>query len=436
MSIDIGTAINPFDVPIGTANSSFFIINGNKFELCEGLALFTGGIDNTPVIVQTELAGAVTEKRIGGQPDLCNINYGEEWSTFKGTGFTCTIVPKPVSQFGMTNTPCMHVKASGDPLTCCLKDANQNPTDDNKTDGLNKLGFPNTCEFGFRNLASSSQNSEGTSCRSLVKEFCDPENSDFENRWFEGTQPCLKAFERIASSNGTGYSFSPDGAIPIPEPVDPQIITGNIDNRLFLQGQMNAMFSKLNLFANPDEIGSSNTVNRVFELCEKYPFACDMTKVCSAESSQSIINNIDKLRWCGCYLPEKEYERYPGISRECSTQCNREGVLPLVDINNLPKKCKGQDVCIIDDISINLNTGSGTNFKQVCGGCASEGANCVCLVSDDTFINSGDQDISQVCGSTRFLEKKSTGPQFILLYSIIIFIIIVIALFGYFLLRK
>ena len=114
-------------------------------------------------------------------------------------------------------------------------------------------------------------------------------------------------------------------------------------------------------------------------ICGKFPFLCEdfLKKSCSTiTSDQFIYLEPDAKSWCGCYMQDKEYEKYSNLTvpKECTPTCNIENAIPLVDTNYVPKVCKNT-ICIIDNLSVDLTNASGptVDFNQLCRSCG--GAN-------------------------------------------------------------
>jgi hypothetical protein len=99
--------------------------------------------------------------------------------------------------------------------------------------------------------------------------------------------------------------------------------------------------------------------------------------------------------------------------------CNRFGTIPTTDVNANPIVCT-QDVCLIDNITINIinaEIAGGLNFNQVCNNCA--GGNCSCIVDGLTIdvanetINGNVVPVGQGCGNVSCTQSNpaNTGPD-------------------------
>lgn len=126
-----------------------------------------------------------------------------------------------------------------------------------------------------------------------------------------------------------------------------------------------------------------------------------LTNTCGQYSSQQMTDNPSIANWCGCYLPDGEYETYLKtyqVSKQCTPLCNRQSAVPLVDLNNQALRCN-QDTCIIDDVAIqlaNTTVNGSINVTQMCGNChsgitQSAPASCQCLIDSTSTIISGGQ---------------------------------------------
>lgn len=174
------------------------------------------------------------------------------------------------------------------------------------------------------------------------------------------------------------------------------------------------------IMANPGEPGYSDFQNDLFQICLENPMICNDTLnlICSAETLDKISRQPSRMRWCGCYLPPTEYEKYlsiyqlPGI--ECTPPCNQNWVVPLATkAENAIVECE-TSTCIIDNITINLvnSITGGISIDQVCGSCGGEGNVCNCLIENDTIdvIDSkieGKISFRQSCGTIETVDEEN-----------------------------
>lgn len=149
-------------------------------------------------------------------------------------------------------------------------------------------------------------------------------------------------------------------------------------------------------------------------ICCKFPFLCQsfLSDSCSAYTADQLGNSISIANWCGCYLPDSEYQTYVNsyqINKECTPMCNRSTSIPLVTATNQPRYCSGTN-CIIDNLAIqlgNIDVSGDINVTQICGNCSGgQGASCTCLISNNTVnlvggdinnINTGETCTSTLC---------------------------------------
>lgn len=76
---------------------------------------------------------------------------------------------------------------------------------------------------------------------------------------------------------------------------------------------------------------------------------------------------------CGCYSPaDKTYAKY--IKPACDPLCHRAGTVQRADLTTGDLCICPSNVCVIDNVSINLAKGSGknVNFRQLCPSCSDE----------------------------------------------------------------
>lgn len=139
--------------------------------------------------------------------------------------------------------------------------------------------------------------------------------------------------------------------------------------------------------------------------------------VCAGYTAETISYNTTLTQLCGCYLSEDQYSRYTdvyGVNKECTPTCTIPGGVRLVNEDGYTTRTCDQDVCVIDNININLgNNNSDTDFSQICGGCGPD-ASCRCFISGLTIDAAngliGNIDISQGCGSETICTDSFDRP--------------------------
>lgn len=334
---------------------------------------------------------------------------------------------------------CKRVKFTGDPVTCCFNDLNctaHNPKDN-----------PDLCysDLGKKQFACSDKNPNyrslvSTDCQDILLQYCtgtlptdDPSSTSWLDRWTTnngGPGSCSYALARnMFQLGGTGHCFDPPVPVPgicnIPPPAP-------IDAEGFFWGQqlVSAAMARYTeqgfaIGTLPGFPGYNPWQDFLYSnVCCPYPGLCQdgLDVVCANKTAQRISLNPAVAQWCGCHLPQNEYQDYSvkyNIPPECTPMCNRAGTIPIVGINADPITCK-QNICLIDGVTVNLinsQIGGGIDFDQLCGNCA--GAQCSCIVSNTTIdianstIGGNVVPINEGCGSLTCSQTNPgiTGPQ-------------------------
>lgn len=329
---------------------------------------------------------------------------------------------------------CTRLSFAGDPITCCFNDLNNSGLDPNLNPDLcfSDNDKQRTCSDGnngtpnYRDLTSSD-------CKDQLIQYCtgtlptDEVNSlDWINRWtVGGPQSCSYALRRnLFPETGTEIPTFIPGICNIPPIAD-------IDSEGYFWGQqlIRKVFNKyqeqgFQIGTLPGNPGYNPFQEYLYtNVCCPYPGLCQdaLESVCRTTSSQRLSLNPALAQWCGCHLPDGEYQDYSikyNIPPQCTPMCNRIGAVPIVGINSIPVVCE-QDICLIDDVSVNLiesQAGGGINFNQICGNCS---GNCSCIISDTSvdIIGStigGDINIiDQNCGNLTCTQTNpsTTGPS-------------------------
>lgn len=325
---------------------------------------------------------------------------------------------------------CIRIAFTGDPVQCCLNDYKcVSKITTNTRTCYSDDDKKQTCQPQYRSLGESS-------CRPLMLDYClgtDLNDSDNPYEWFERwtSNECPKFVDKLVygCEKKTGIVSS--------------------DGLQFARLVMTAAFEKYASqgFSIMDSISDPNYTqfeSLLYSVCDDAPMACNeyLQSLCNGETVDSVMTNPAHLKWCGCYLPTAEYDRYNiyQLNKECTPPCNQKIAIPLVtpDGSNIIK-CE-QNVCIIDDTTINLvNTESGDiDIDQVCGSC-NEGQ-CDCLMTTNTvdIIDSligGKIQFSEQCGNINVVDSPSsdntTNYKFlIVLFLLVIAIIIIIIIIS------
>lgn len=164
------------------------------------------------------------------------------------------------------------------------------------------------------------------------------------------------------------------------------------------------------------------------DICCRFPSLCSsaLGKTCANYTAQQLSYNIPASNMCGCYLSNNEYQKYVNefqVNIECTPLCNRPGTIPLSNPDGSAVRCR-QDVCIIDDLAINLTTTNITgdiNITQMCANCSDNSsydsrasASCNCNIDANTINVTGNEigniNISSTCTSTNCtVTNPNTG---------------------------
>jgi len=315
----------------------------------------------------------------------------------------------------------------------------------------------NTCPISIRSMVSPL-------CQPTIMSYCNGAGAttlEWLNNWtdiqtigdpgdpspLQINQPCVRALYRNLYSDptpGVGYcgagieNLSSCNATP---GVGVPSATGfAIAQQLMTQVFANYIAQGGKPDAQEGDLGSNVAFNNVlFDICQTNPGLCapSLQSYCAQVTADYMINHIETLNWCGCYMDPSQYSKYTDlyqINLECTPTCNQTGVIALQDDAGTSTKVCQQSLCIIDDISIELvksrvgNTGTGINFSQICSSCgggtaiigsetgltSSESSTCSCILSGNTIdsFNSsiGTININQSCGSaTCYAEQTVNG---------------------------
>jgi hypothetical protein len=332
-----------------------------------------------------------------------------------------------------------------------------------------------TCDPCYRSLTSDADTiiptaSGGTTtcgaegnggCKDVMLQFCsgsdlsndDPESIQIlSDRWFTFVSgvyqpgPCTFALERNLFENIPTPCVA-KGAIPfttscrslIPssgttatsgEPGTAGVNMSALSSAGVAWGQelFAAVFAKykalgFTIGSVPGTIGYNPFQDYLYNICCQVPIICSgsLDSICSIYSAQRLSFDPDVANWCGCYLPDQEYASYVDayqINKECTPMCNRLTTIPIVNGANSAILCT-QDICIIDDISINLNNTSsngGINISQLCGNCSGtfgSRSTCSCIIQNNTIEGAnaviGNINLNEACSST---TCNVTNPGF------------------------
>ena len=177
-------------------------------------------------------------------------------------------------------------------------------------------------------------------------------------------------------------------------------------------------------------------------LAQQFPGSIDsvLKQVCAGFTRSQIANNPNQVIFCGCFLPDIEYDTNYGqfgIEKVCDPVCSIDSALKPIDPKTRPFINQGglctnipaflecdQTICVIDNVNIKItdSTTGNINFDQVCGNCNKPGvskASCSCFISNIDFeaIESqiGNVTLMENCGSSLkcFKDNKAGLPPLI-----------------------
>jgi len=328
---------------------------------------------------------------------------------------------------------CQRQAFNGNDPQCCFNDYVCTGGNNCWSDpGTNK----NTCDPTTRDITTPQ-------CQEFTQFYCtgqdlQPGDSSWIFRWMnpDGTpvpQSCLYSLQRnlfslTSTPCFTGPPIPPTGC----NPVDPTLFPFNFNGYLSGQSMMQGVFDRYasNGFvigSLPGTPGFNPFQDFLFQnVCCPYTSLCTagLERTCAVYSTQGLVQNPAAVEWCGCYLPPGEYGTYSNryqINRECTPMCNRQDVIPVVDVNGKGVTCN-QNVCLIDNVTIQL-TNSLVNgpveIGQLCGGCTGS-TSCTCIIEDNTFDAANSQigggvNLQQSCGGgntcTRSNQNTSGIPS-------------------------
>lgn len=327
---------------------------------------------------------------------------------------------------------CTRKTFTGNPAQCCFNDLDRtglNPTENPTLCYSDGSLRQNACDDGsgghnYRNLVSPD-------CQDTMLQYCtgtlptdNPNSVEWLNRWTTGgNRSCTYALvSNLFKSSGKlpSIPITTPGVctLPPPLPIDSQ---GFFWSQRLMNETMSRYEENFNIGALPGSPGYNVFQDTLYSICCSYPGICSqgLESVCSTKTAQRISFNVAESNFCSCHLPEGEYLRDSvrfNIPPECSSICNRVGVLPIVGINGEPVTCK-QSTCVIDNITLNLvnsTIGGGIDFNQVCQQC-NPGAQCSCIISNNTFdidnstIGGIFLPVSQNCGNVT-CQQTNPGP--------------------------
>jgi hypothetical protein len=336
---------------------------------------------------------------------------------------------------------CYRTAFNGNPLKCCFQDkvcANPIPGSPQAPDAcFSDPTKKDTCAPCHRDIASSasskpdgSQYSCGeknlTPCQDIAFDYCSGADGDpnWIDRWYNTStgevtpQSCEYALKRSLFNISTGYSCnaskvpftnSTGTCTPINLPMSAEGVqwSRELINAVLVQYARDGYV----LGAQPGSPQYNPFQDYLYQLFCAVPVVAQdgLKSSCSIYNADRLSRSPTIAGFCGCYLPDSEYQPYVDgyqVNKECTPMCNRLTSIPIISADNQPYRCT-QTSCIIDNISINLINSSvgsdGVGISQVCGNCGTN-SSCTCVVSNNsiTAVNAGigGIDITTQCSSS------------------------------------
>lgn len=340
---------------------------------------------------------------------------------------------------------CKRKSFTGDPVTCCFKDMDctgESPAS-NPPQCYSDPAKQHTCADGKTSASGepvpNHRSITSTDCQDVLLQYCsgtlstdDPNSTDWLSRWTQnngGPGSCLYALNRnLFRKSAPCLQITPPiipGQCGLQPPFEIDAEGYFWGQRLITEAVSHYERQGFQIGTLPGFQGYNPWQDFLYtNVCCPYPGLCQdvLNVVCANKTAQRISLNPAVAQWCGCHLPEGEYQSYStkfNIPPECTPMCNRSGTIPIVGINAEPIKCR-QNICMIDGVTVNLinsQIGGGINFDQICGNCS--GAQCSCIISGTTIdisnstIGGNVIPINEGCGSFTCSQTNpgTTGPS-------------------------
>lgn len=415
----------------GTTNSCSPSL-GSQLELFN-FATITGPLGDTYANTWCQKLGSPGEwigEAGGGEPagySDCNLYQVQGFGCCNGC---CGITP---AAGGL----CTRVGFNGDPLTCCLQDyicstGSYEPGGHNFNSCFSDPQQKDTC-------APQNQSIVTSACQSIINPYCsgadieDPADTSWIGRWIDvNGDPvpggCYYALRRNLFSfpNSTNPNKVCSTGPPIVTnntctPVNTDDFPVNADGYFATQELVQATIAKyvsngFVLGALPGTAQFNQFQDFIYQnICCMYPGLCQngLQQACSIHTAQRISLNPLVGAFCGCYLPNGEYQTYVnsyGLNKECTPTCNQPNSIPVANGDGSALICT-QSSCILDNVNLNIINSSvagGITTAQFCSSCTtSTGVGvCSCISENNTIDIINEQVagsanlLSQVCQST------------------------------------
>ena len=359
--------------------------------------------------------------------DNCNnvIDAGSHDGIPNCCGVCCGI---PAGTIGL----CVRNSYTGDQLTCCGNDLTYwqhhgaPPDSSNPSTCYSDSAQQSTCNPNDRDIST-------TNCQTSAYSYCtgsDLQSGDISwlERWTTGPTnvysnlpPCIYAVERNLFVEGEGQPQAYEQTLPtfdITIPQTPAVLNDspivNAQGLQWVQSLMNGVNSRYNsdglsLGATPGSQGYNSFQNLIYGMMYNYPGIGQdiLNNLCTLQTTNRLTLDASLLPWCGCYMPNEQYAQFQDefqINKECSPTCNVNVTIKPVSPDDTTTITCQQNVCLMDNNTINLinsSVSNNINFTQVCGSCQSSG--CQCIISDTTIdaIQSSLQNVNlqEQCGT-------------------------------------
>lgn len=211
-------------------------------------------------------------------------------------------------------------------------------------------------------------------------------------------------------------------------------ISGLNGSQWFMNNLLETYFDNFDL-TTPDKDGYSTFQETLAESCNNQgvtPGICQnylCENLCNAKTYSEISNNKSNVQWCGCFTYPPDQVNIYGDNISCYPLCHLNSTIQeFKQDTGEPKTCSGT-VCVIDDVTINIQGGDvegGINFNNICPSCPvvdntnnidpSDDPRCTCIISGVDITGTIDSvnlgsNFKNACGdnSTCYSVDQSTG---------------------------
>lgn len=260
-----------------------------------------------------------------------------------------------------------------------------------------------------------------SSC-SIVADVCTGKEGEreFINAWTlsteQGMPPCVYYLSRRLLKDTPPLAYDISTASPPPGLF--RSSTTLLSARLFLDEVFSGYAKYGYKIGSPPNSSTFSPVEyTLYSVCKNVPGLCSsiLPSLCSSYSGEDLLRVPSLANWCGCYLRDEEYARYVNlyhVTKECTPYCSRSESIPLSTPSATEISPCQQNVCILDDVSIELVNSTITNgirFTQICGNCGERGR-CSCISTDTNLAIVGSRvegiDFLQECGESSKCTKR------------------------------